>query len=341
MGIYIRFIIGLLIGIFGFLNAGQAGIIFDRVKKAGFVKCGISYKIPGFASYDAQENLQGFDVDLCKAVAITIFGDQNRVQFIEVLPSRQYDALKKGEIDLLATSTSNMFQSDTLKHIEFSSPVFFDTEGFLVSKSLGTKTVEDIKDVRVCVPNIPEKRAHLDDFFKKKGITYLPIVKPTLRDSSKSYLDGNCEVFFGESSQLLAFLTLIGSQAQNSKFYRIPGSKIILSAAVAEGDQSWLEIVRWTINLLIFAEELGINSKNIKQLEKFKNSLFTELMERTQGTGKALGVSPLWVTNLIEIVGNYGEIYARNFGYMEPLGLVRGLNKLWFNGGLIYSTPFN
>ena len=330
-----------MIGVFLFLCDVQAGVVFDRVKKAGLVKCGISYKIPGFASYDAKGDLQGFDVDLCKAVATTVFGDPKRVQFIEVLPSRQYDALTKGKIDLLATSTPNSFRNDVVKHIEFAPPVFFDKQGFLVSKSVGIKTIEDFKGVRVCVPNTQEKLKQLDDFFKNRDALYMPIVESTLREASKSYLDGKCEAFFGEKCQLLAFLALMGAQAQKSEFYQIPGLKVILSPAVAEGDSSWLEIVSWTMNLLIFAEELGINSKNIKSLETFQNPLFSELMRNTQGTSTALNVAPAWVINLIETIGNYGEIYARNFGYLEPLGLTRELNKLWLNGGLIYSTPFN
>lgn len=325
----------------GFLNSAEAGVIFERVKKAGLVKCGISYKIPGFASYTSKGDLKGFDADLCKAVAITVFGDSKRVQFIEIFPSEEYDALTQGKIDLLATSTPNSFQSDVLKHIEFSPPVFFDVQGFLVIKSMRINTLEDLRGVRVCVPNVRGQLLNLDGYFKNKGFSYVPVVAPTLREASKRYLDGKCEAFFGEKSQLLAFLTLIGSQAQKSMFYQIPGSKVVLSPAVAQGDPSWLEIVRWTMNVLIYAEELGINSKNIKELETFRNPLFSELKKNTEGTAAALGVSSEWVTNLIETIGNYGEIYERNFGYLEPLGLVRGLNKLWRDGGLIYSMPFN
>ena len=56
--------------------------------------------------------------------------------------------------------------------------------------------------------------------------------------------------------------------------------------------------------------------------------------------GAELGLSADWAYNIIKAVGSYGEIFERNIGVDTPIGLERGLNALWTDGGLQYSPPF-
>ncbi|MCY1250467.1 putative amino-acid ABC transporter-binding protein YhdW [compost metagenome] len=63
------------------------------------------------------------------------------------------------------------------------------------------------------------------------------------------------------------------------------------------------------------------------------------LLGKTEDTGKLLGLDKDWLVRAIKAVGNYGEIYERNVGEKTPVGLTRGKNKLWTEGGLMYALP--
>jgi len=56
--------------------------------------------------------------------------------------------------------------------------------------------------------------------------------------------------------------------------------------------------------------------------------------------GEMLGLDKDWAMRAIKSVGNYGELFERNIGENTPIGLSRGLNAQWTNGGLLYSPPF-
>ncbi len=53
-----------------------------------------------------------------------------------------------------------------------------------------------------------------------------------------------------------------------------------------------------------------------------------------------IGLDAEWAKRAIMASGNYGEIFAKNIGEDTPIGLARGLNAQWTDGGLLYSPPF-
>jgi len=57
------------------------------------------------------------------------------------------------------------------------------------------------------------------------------------------------------------------------------------------------------------------------------------------GLGKMLGLDDEWSYRIIKSVGNYGEVYDETFG-AKGLGLPRGMNALWTNGGLMMPYPW-
>jgi general L-amino acid transport system substrate-binding protein len=56
-------------------------------------------------------------------------------------------------------------------------------------------------------------------------------------------------------------------------------------------------------------------------------------------TGKLLGLDKDWTYRIVKQVGNYGESFEHNMGPKTPMGLPRGVNKLWSQGGLQYAPP--
>jgi len=122
-------------------------------------------------------------------------------------------------------------------------------------------------------------------------------------------------------------------------WFLLLASKEPLAPAVRHGDDQWLDILNWTVWAMINAEELGINSKNVDAKLKSTDPKIQRLLGVTGGMGKNLGLDSRWVYNIIKQVGNYEESFERNVGKNSPLGLDRGLNRLWTKSGALYAPP--
>jgi general L-amino acid transport system substrate-binding protein len=118
-------------------------------------------------------------------------------------------------------------------------------------------------------------------------------------------------------------------------------SKEPLGPLVRHGDNEWGDVVRWSLNAMIAAEELGITSANVDSMAAGTNNPEINRILGTEGElGAMLGLDKQWAHHIIKSVGNYGEVFERNIGESTPIGLARGLNAQWTNGGLLYTPPF-
>jgi general L-amino acid transport system substrate-binding protein len=161
----------------------------------------------------------------------------------------------------------------------------------------------------------------------------------TLDVAKKAYLAGECDALSNDQSQLFSLRTTLADPGA----HRILGeviSKEPLAPAVREGDPRWLDIIRWTLYLMIDAEELGVDSTNADRVRDQAKAQETRLLLDTDGhTAKLLGLDPGWSHRVIKQVGNYSEIFERNLGAASPLKIKRGLNALWRDGGILYAPP--
>ena len=84
-------------------------------------------------------------------------------------------------------------------------------------------------------------------------------------------------------------------------------------------------------------------SANVASLGEAANPATPEI-NRLLGTegnlGEMMGLDADWAQRAIAVEGNYGEIFEKNIGESTPIGLARGLNAQWKEGGLLYSPPF-
>ena len=114
-------------------------------------------------------------------------------------------------------------------------------------------------------------------------------------------------------------------------------SKEPLGPVVRQGDDQWFNIVRWSLNAMINAEELGITSANVNATEfNDVSPSVARLVGKEGNFGEELGLDNKWAYNIIRQVGNYAESYETN---VTPLGLARGVNALWSDGGILYAAP--
>ena len=117
-------------------------------------------------------------------------------------------------------------------------------------------------------------------------------------------------------------------------------SKEPLAPVVRQNDANWRDIVSWSFFAMVAAEEMKITRANVDTFLTSKDPEVQRLLGVNGDLGKMLGLDPKWAYNVIKGVGNYAEMFNRNVGPDTPIGLSRGPNKLWTEGGLLYSPPF-
>ena len=294
----------------------------------------------GFAAPDANGNWDGFDVAVCRAVAVAVLGDANAVEFVPTTTNVRFTALASGEIDMLARNTTWTFSRDVDLKFEFTGVNYYDGQGFMVPTSLGIGSAKDLDGATVCIQTGTTTELNLADFFRANNISYEPVPIETNAEAQQQYLAGACDVYTTDASGLAATRATFENPGDHMLLPEII-SKEPLGPLVRHGDNQWGDIVRWTLNALITAEELGVTSANVAELANGTNNPEINRLLGTEGTlGEMLGLDADWAKNLLASQGNYGEIFARNIGEDTAIGLARGLNAQWTDGGLLYSPPF-
>jgi general L-amino acid transport system substrate-binding protein len=323
----------------GFATQAQAGKDLDAIKARGQILCGVSTGLAGFSLTDSKGEWTGLDVDVCKAVAAALLGDSKKVKFVPLSAQQRFTALQAGEVDLLSRNTTITMTRDTSLGLDFTGVTYYDGQGFMVPKKLGVKSAKELKGATVCVQPGTTTELNLSDYFRANKMDFKPVVIERLEEVEQAYFSGRCDVYTADASALAATRA---TRAQNPDDHLILPeiiSKEPLGPAVRHGDNQWADIVRWTFNAQLEAEEKGITSKNIDEMLKSADPAIKRLLGVTPGMGKALGVDEDWVVKIIRQVGNYGEMFERNVGKNTPLKLERGLNALWTQGGLQYAAP--
>jgi len=321
----------------GFAAAGT----LDDVKAAGELKCGVSTGLAGFALADANGVWDGFDVAVCRAVAAAVLGDGSKVKFVPTTGKTRFTALASGEIDMLARNTTWTFSRDVDLKFEFAGVNYYDGQGFMAPKALGVSSAKELDGATVCIQTGTTTELNLADFFRANGISYDPVPIETNSEAQAQYLAGACDVYTTDASGLASTRATFESPDDHMVLPEIV-SKEPLGPLVRHGDNNWGDIVRWTLNALITAEELGVTSANVTQhsSEAGKNPEVNRLLGTEGDLGGMLGLDKAWASRAIAVNGNYGEIFEKNIGVNTPIGIARGLNASWTEGGLIYSAPF-
>ena len=324
------------------LAAGAAtAATVDDVKARGKLNCGVSTGVVGFASPDANGNWNGFDVDVCRAVAAAVLGDPNAVEFVPTTGKTRFTALASGEVDMLARNTTWTFSRDVDLKFTFVGVNYYDGQGFMVPADLGVSSATELDGASVCIQTGTTTELNLADFFRVNNLEYTPVPIETNAEAQQQYLAGSCQVYTTDASGLAATRATFEDPAGHVVLPEII-SKEPLGPLVRHGDDQWGDIVRWTLNALITAEELGVTSANVAEHASApgNNPEINRLLGTEGNLGEMLGLDADWAVKVLSAVGNYGESFEGNIGENTPIGLARGLNAQWTEGGLIYSPPF-
>ena len=314
----------------------------DDVKAKGFVQCGVHTGLTGFAAPNDAGDWTGFDVDMCRAVAAAIFGDGDAVQYTPTNATERFTALQSGEIDFLARNTTWTLSRDTSLGFNFAGVNYYDGQGFMINSSRlqGINSALQLSGAAICVQTGTTTELNLADYFAANNMEYNPVVFQGFDETNAAYEAGRCDAYTTDQSGLYALRLTLANPDEHVVLPEII-SKEPLGPAVRQGDDQWLDIVKWSLYAMIQAEELGITSENIDEMLASENPEIRRILgqEAESTIGEGLGLENDWVVNIVREVGNYGEVFDRNIGAGSPLQIARGLNALWTDGGIQYAMP--
>jgi general L-amino acid transport system substrate-binding protein len=319
------------------LVAAQTSTL-DTVKGRGQLQCGVSTGLAGFGAPNDAGQWQGLDVDICRAVSAAVFKNVDKIKFVPLTAKERFTALQSGEIDLLSRNTTWTMSRDTAAGLNFTGISYYDGQGFMVKKTLDVVSAKELSGASICVQTGTTTELNLADYFRSNKIEYNPVVFEKLSEALGAYNAGRCDAFTTDVSQLYSIRLTLGNANDHIVLPEII-SKEPLGPVVRQGDPRWANIVRWTLFAMINAEELGVTQGNVDQMKASKNPSVRRLLGVEGEYGAAVGLDNDWAYQIIKLVGNYGESFDRNVGAGSPLGIARGQNALWRDGGLQYAPP--
>nr|WP_248311454.1 amino acid ABC transporter substrate-binding protein [Bosea sp. ASV33] len=308
------------------------------VKNRGDLICGVSPGLAGFGIPDAKGDWTGLDVDLCRAISAAIFNDPRKVKFTPLSSKDRFTALQSGEVDLLSRTSTWTMSRDTTLGLTFAGVNYYDGQAFLVQKKLGIDTARKLDGASICLQQGTTTELNVADYFRKNKIKYEPVTFDKGDEAIKAFESGRCDALTDDSSALYALKLKLVNPAEAVVLPELI-SKEPLGPVVRSSDLQWFNLVKWTHDAMLNAEELGVTKANVDEMLKSDNPEIRRLLGVEGKFGEGVGLTSDWVYRIVKHVGNYGEAFERNVGQGSELKIARGKNALWTEGGLQYAPP--
>ncbi len=316
----------------------------DAVIAADVVRCGTRDALPGFAVLTPEGDHVGFDSDFCRVVAAAVLGDAEKVEMVDLETADRFTALQSGEVDVLIRNTTWTASRDGAEGATFLTPTFYDGQGIMVGADSGFGAIADLDGVIVCVAQGTTTEGNAANEATRLGLDWEVRAFETPELIQEAFIAGQCDAWSSDRSQLTALRSEFPDGPEALTILPEVFSKEPLAPAVADGDTEWAQAVNWAILATIQAEEFGIDSTNVDTFGTTEDVSIQRFLglEAESDDGAAvldpgLGLPTDFAFQVVSQVGNYGEIFNE---HLTPLGLERGLNSLWTDGGLLYSPPY-
>ena len=320
-------------------QAAKAGTLED-VKARGVLNCIVNTGLPGFSYTDKSGRWKGFDADMCRSVAAAVLGDGEKVKFIPATGKTRFTLLNSKEGDVIFRNTTWTFVRDVDVKLNYIHTTYYDGQGFIIRKSKGVKSAKELDGATICIQTGTTTELNLADYFRANKISYKPVPIESNEEARKNYLADRCDSYTTDASGLAATRATFDDVDKHVILPEII-SKEPLGPVVRHGDDQWADIVRWTVYALIAGEEHGITAANADKMASSSGNPNVKRLLGSEGNlGKMIGLDKEWARRAIKAQGNYEEIFERNVGLKTPVGLPRGLNAHYLDGGLQYSPPF-
>lgn len=319
-------------------SAQPGASTLDDVLARGFLKCGVSEGQPGFSQSDEDGQWQGFDVEYCRAIAAAVLSDADAVEYTPLPASQRFDALVEGQVDILSRNSTWTMARETGLGISFVGVTYYDGQAFMVRQSMGLTSALELSNATICANAGTTTVLNVTDFFEQRGMPFELVTFENVDEVVAAYDSRRCDAYAHDTSGLFAQRLNLTNPDEHIVLPEVI-SKEPLSPAVRGGDQTWFNIARWVLFAMVNAEEMGLTSDNIASFQNSENPAVARLTGAQGDFGQMLGVHTDWAFQVISQVGNYGEVFERTIGSGSELGIGRGLNALWSDGGLLYAPP--
>lgn len=318
----------------------QLGPVTQRIIDRDKLICGVNTGLAGFGIVNQAGEWVGFDVDICRAVASAILGDATKVEFKPLNADQRQAAIQSEEVDMMARNTTWTMSRDAVWGATFGPTTFYDGQGLAVKTESNVTTIEELDGATVCVQSGTTTELNLADAFSSRNLTYTPQVFAQADPTWQAFVDGRCDAFTTDKSGIAAYRA-VSADPSLYTILDINLSKEPLGPLSPQSDPQFADIIRWTVFGLFQAEEWGITSANVDTFLTSESPDIQRFLGQADNTlGSLYGLKNDYMVTVIKQVGNYGEIFDRNIGPDTVFRLVRGLNALWTQGGLLYSPPF-
>ena len=317
---------------------GKRGAI-PRIVGRDYVTCGASQGITGLSRPDERGVWRGFDVDVCRAFAAAVLGDAKKIRFIPLNAAQRLPAVQTGEIDVLSRTTTVTYARDMA--IRFVAVTQFDSDVLIFRKALGAAGLAGLNGRTVCLQSGGSSADNtLTHIEAAEAIRFERVYFDSTITARDAYFSGRCDVYVTDG--------FLGA-SQVATVARRPADHTLLyldhllpqGVAIARGDDRWFDVVRWTVNLLIWAEQNGVTQANVDEMARKGPADVRRVLGADPAFGRAIGLDARWAYNVIKQVGNYGEIWERNLGASTRIKADRRLNRPYKDGGLLFPFPWD
>ena len=308
------------------------------VKKRGQVSCGVNNNLPAFSFLNDKKERLGFDTDYCRAIAAAVLGDAAKVKFVPLPIAKRFEALKSGEIDVLLRHSIITMGRTVGAGVRYAAVNFIDGQAFVASKALNLNALNAFDKQTVCLTRQTPHQDNVEIWFRLRGLTITTLAFDDQDAMYEAFFANKCTLVTQEATVLA--LTIIAS-GKAASYLMLPEiiSREPLGPYVRSGDDQWFDVVHWTHNAMVEAEERGVSQANVDEQRTSKDPNVQRLLGVEPGYGKVLGLDEKWAYNVIKQVGNYADTYERNFGSGSPLKFARGVNGLLGQGGFMFALP--
>lgn len=327
-------------GAFLLATPAEAQAVVDKIKQRDYVTCGASQGVPGLSRPDEKGYYRGFDSDICRTFAVAILADKDKIRYVPLNAGQRFPGLQTGEIDILSRTSTISYTRDTV--VRFVWINLYDTDGLLVRKADNIKSEEQLDGKTVCLQgggSLTEKA--IEETEEKYQIAMKKVYFDSTIQARDAFFGGRCDSYVTDGTAAAGQRASVAKNPDDYDIIEVGDAAEPNGVAIARGDDQLFDIVRWTINALLWAEANDINSNNIDDKLKSGNAEVKRVLGEEPGFGKPLGLDDKWAYNVIKQMGNYAEIWDNNLGKNSPLKVERGMNALWKDGGLNYPFPWD
>ncbi|HEU4319532.1 MAG TPA: transporter substrate-binding domain-containing protein [Acidimicrobiia bacterium] len=322
---------------------GEGSLLAD-VQARGELNCGTRDALPGFAVLTDAGDHVGFDSDFCRVIAAAVLGDAEAVNHVDLETADRFTALQSGQIDVLVRNTTHTAGRDGNEGATFLTVNFYDGQGMMVNTG-DFASITEMDGVVVCSAGGTTTEGDAATEAARLGLTWEIRSFPDTDLLQEAFIAGQCDGWTSDVSQLTGLRSVYPDGPDALTILPEVFSKQPLAPAVLDGDTAWAQAVDWAIMATIQAEEFGITSENVDDFLTSENPAILAFLgqEFDDGEGNVatfdpgLGLPVDFAYQVVSQVGNYGEIFET---HLTPLGLERGVNALWTDGGLMYAIPY-